>query len=688
MALPLFLCRQRRALVPVLSTTRQLWTTRPTIRPRAFPAVRATGVVHVDQRIIRRTWRYSSTDTSRQDSNSDEQLRYSSTDTSRQDSNSDRQLVSILENEDLLEQIPLQDVRNFCFIAHIDHGKSSLSSRILELTGNLGKDAQQVAWSKVGAAVDAVERTTSKKSNMPASSKERIELLDTLSVEQQRGITVKASTASMLYRHHSAVGPTGVLLINMFDLPGHVDFGQEVSRSLHFVQGAVLLLDAAQGIQAQTWSAYEKAKNMACPPKLIVALTKLDLENARPVHVALTVSEWLQWDDPDSILLTSARDRRGVKELLDAICEQVPPPKAIPDDDGSVLRAVVVDSWYEPGGVHCLVQIASGTLREGDRISLLQTGEMTGGKSSSSLQSYSVQTVGLVLPKMQRAKLLRRGQMGKVLFGLRDPRQAIAGTVIVLSKHASQPMLLPENLPSTTAISKSVLYASVHPQEADGFEELCSAVDRLALNDTGLEVQKTASSGSGSESGGPFLGPGLRVGFQGLLHVEVFRQRLHDEFGMEAVVTPPKVPYVITFLPDKNNSKNKEQYTKVVEDLSEWPELGQRFQVLEPVVDARVIARGVEDTGAVLDLLTRKRATNIETTPLDEEKYLYTARIPWAEVVTDLHDQLKVRTTLSSYLSRLSLVSCPPPASSRHAPCTGVSSSSSSSVSPFLLKRR
>ena len=429
----------------------------------------------------------------------------------------------------------------------------------------------------------------------------------------------------------------------MFDLPGHVDFGEEVSRSLHFVQGAVLLLDAAQGIQAQTWSAYDKARNMNNPPKLLVALTKVDLDTARPIHVALTVSEWLQWDDPDSILLTSARDRRGVKDVLDAVCEQVPPPSALADDNGDekgLMRAVVVDSWYETGGVRCLVQVVSGTIHEGDRISLLQAPNMP--SKQSSIPSFLVQQVGMVLPKLYPTKLLRRGQMGLIQFGLKDPRQAIPGTVVVLSQHASQKLLLPENLPDVST-GRSVLYTSVHPEEADGFEDLCNAVERLALNDTGLEVHKTMSTGSSSEGGGPFLGPGLRVGFQGLLHVEVFRQRLFDEFGIEAVVKPPIVPYTITFFPTKREP-NLEQYTKVVEDLAEWPEHGRKYQVLEPIVDARIIARGMEDTGPVLDLLTRKRATNIQTQPLDEEKWLYTARIPWMEVVTDMHDQLKTVT--------------------------------------------
>ena len=566
--------------------------------------------------------------------------RWSSSTTQKAHKSEQQPSISIVEDIHLLERIPLEDIRNVGFIAHIDHGKSSLSSRILELTGNLGREAQQVAWQAAmtsGENHDALPAADSS-SSTTTTGKEQIELLDTLAVERQRGITVKASTASVLYYNPQvAVGPTGTLLINFIDTPGHIDFSSEVSRSLHFLQGAVLLLDATQGIQAQTWSVYEKVQAMTNPPKLLLALTKVDLESARPIHVALTVSEWLNWDDPDTILHTSARNRLGIKPLLDAICSQVPPPQPLPDDDDDMLRAQVVDSWYDELGVSCLVQIVSGILNEGDRISIVPRNN----DKSSQLQPFSVQEVGLVLPRCHRTKRLGRGQIGYVRFGLRDPRQALPGTILIWNKHVNDKTMILPDVPSAflESSSKSVLYASVHPEDAGGFEDLCNAVDRLALNDIGLDVQRTSSAGSGdSEAGGPFLGPGLRVGFQGLLHVEVFRQRLLDEFGIEAVVTPPKVPYTITFLPGKG--KRHEVYTKVVEDLAEWPDHGQKFRVLEPIVDVRIVGR-TQDVGAVIDLLTRKRATALETEPIDEDKWLFKAQMPWAEVVTDFHDQLK-----------------------------------------------
>lgn len=556
---------------------------------------------------------------------------------------------SILEDYEIIKDIPLEDVRSFGFIAHIDHGKSSLSSRILELTGNLGRPAQQLALAAAvtdDGTVIPSENDESNNEQTPTIStgkekvnKEQIDALDTLDVEKQRGITVKASAASMLYPHPSAKGKTGYLLLNMYDTPGHVDFGREVTRSLCFIQGAVLLLDATQGIQAQTWSVYDKVMALKPKePKLLIALTKVDLEAARPIHCAVTVSEWLQdWEgDPDSILNTSARSRIGIKALLDSVCDQVPPPESMDNGNvkGDILRAQVVDSWYDDRGVNCLVRVVSGQLTESDRVSIVHPGQEEGTRSGD---SYSVQEVGIVTPKPLRTKVLYPGQMGYTRFGLRDPRQAMPGTVVLWTKQVGMDMPIPQ-LPSD-AVSKSVLYASVHPEEADGFEDLFNAVERLALNDTGLEVQRTSAQGDGGEGGGPFLGPGLRVGFQGLLHVEVFRQRLSDEFGIEAIVTPPKVKYRVTLSPGKG-SNLKDEITKTIEDLSEWPDSGTKSTIEEPIVLVRVVAR-VEDAGGVMDLISRKRGTELETKPLDEEQWVFTAKMPWAEVVIDFHDQLK-----------------------------------------------
>ena len=235
--------------------------------------------------------------------------------------------------------------------------------------------------------------------------------------------------------------------------------------------------------------------------------------------------------------------RKGVAGILEEVCRNVPPPEPLPDDDGKILRAKVVDSWFEPlRGVVCLVQVLSGELTESSRVSIIEpfSNSNNNGRNRTvnSKDHYSVQDIGLVMPHRIRTGRLTRGQMGYVIVGLRDPRQARPGTVMVLNSELSK--VLDMYLPSTdsssdSTSSQSVLYASVHPLEGEGFDELSNAVDRLALNDTGLEIHRTA--GAAGSQGGPYLGPGLRVGFQGLLHVEVFQQRLLDEFGLEAIVT-------------------------------------------------------------------------------------------------------------------------------------------------------
>ena len=230
--------------------------------------------------------------------------------------------------------------------------------------------------------------------------------------------------------------------------------------------------------------------------------------------------------------------------------------------------------------------------------------------------------------------------MGYVRFGLRDPQNwlhGLCGTLLIDHKHFGTEMILP-SLPDVNTV-KSVLYATVHPSDEDGFDELCDAVDRLSLNDTGLEVSRTSSSGTSSEAGGPFLGPGLRVGFQGLLHVEIFRQRLLDEFGLEAIVTPPKVPYHITYLPSKQ-SNTTEPITKVIENLEDWPAFGVKYRVQEPMVEVRIMAPA-NYTGEVMDLITRKRGSDLRSRPIDENTWTFEARMPWAEVVVNFHDNLK-----------------------------------------------
>ena len=299
-------------------------------------------------------------------------------------------------------------------------------------------------------------------------------------------------------------------------------------------------------------------------------------------------------------------------------------------------------------------------MSETDRISVIDRSVI---KSSDNLSTpsnkehFSVQDIGIVVPSRIRTGSLSRGQMGYAIVGMRDPRQATPGSYIVLQKELTKvsqmslPTLLLSNKSelSTNPISSSssALFASVHPMDNEAFDDLCNAVDRLALNDSGLEVHRTSGRGSSNNSGGPFLGPGLRIGFQGLLHVEVFRQRLIDEFKMDAIVTPPKVPYKITYLSRRRGtqtmklSQDDENSNEVViEDLAQWPGQGDKFQVQEPITNVKIICP-MEYAGNVMDVIKRKRGFDMETKPMDDTIWLFTAKIPWGEVVTDFHDDLK-----------------------------------------------
>jgi GTP-binding protein LepA len=458
-------------------------------------------------------------------------------------------------------------------------------------------------------------------------------MLDTLSVERERGITVKASAASSVYKGQ---------LLNFVDTPGHVDFSHEVTRSLSCVQGALILFDAAQGVQAQSFKVYEQAKQLNLP--LIPVLTKIDLPSARVEEIALSISECFPDFDPDEIILTSARDRKGMTEILDAVVEKIPPPSPPSYEDNAKVRATVVDSWYEPlRGVVCLLQMITGTLTEASRVTVLSKGVRT------SSDSYSIQEVGFVLPERWRTKKLGPGQMGYAIVGMRDPRQAKAGGLLVLDKEANaiaeEEKLIIGNSPVEEASNsiRSVLYASVHPSEEGGFDALQTAVDKLALNDTGLDVemQRGGTSADTASAGGPWLGPGLKIGFMGLLHMEIFRQRLKDEFYVDALVTSPKVSYLIVY--QESSRRIGTPPDKVVEDLSEWPTVGEKFEVHEPMVKMRILAP-VDYAGAVMELVSRRRGQDMSTQIIDERTWLFTSRMPWAEVVTDFHDQLKNAT--------------------------------------------
>lgn len=385
--------------------------------------------------------------------------------------------------------VPLERVRNFSIIAHIDHGKSTLSDKLLESVGNIWptqRGAQQV--------------------------------LDTLKVERERGITVHSQAASLLYRPTDGSAP---YLLNLIDTPGHVDFSNEVGRALRASQGALLLVDASQSVQAQTVANYNSAKEAGLA--LIGCLTKIDLPTADP-EPALTAMEAAFGFPQDDVIWTSAKTGEGISEVFGQILKRVPPPGVAKDVRTKPLRALLFDSWYdEYRGVVCLIQVVEGSLQPGDVLMSAHNGPNS---------KFTVQEVGLLTPAKAPVSSLHAGHIGYVHSNMKDVRNARVGDTFVRMDSPQAPL-------AGFTPQKPMVFASLYPVDSGDFSALVTAVDRLLLNDASVTVERE-SSGS--------LGNGLRCGFLGLLHMDVFNQRLQDEFSTPVIITAPMVSYKIHML--------------------------------------------------------------------------------------------------------------------------------------------
>jgi len=570
-------------------------------------------------------------------------------------SSPEKKTIRDITNEEI-ENIPAERIRNFSIIAHIDHGKSTLADCLLQWTGN----------------INAEERAG------------KPQMMDTLQVERERGITVKAQTATMIY-HDSRIDTGNEedsrFMVNMIDTPGHVDFSYEVSRSLACCEGALLLVDSTQSIQAQTLDTYGKAQALGL--KIIPVVTKIDLPNADPVGAAIAMSATFGVD-PDRVICTSAKKGEGIEEVLRAIVDDMPPPsyttmldamyppeKATDPATASVGEGVgvgtksaaqpflarIVDSWFDRHrGVVCLVQALQGRLAENQRLTAYaaviafedaKTGDkptaadgssqgMSGGLSAAATAAdsadprngWSVQDVGLLTPDPMRMGTLRAGQLGYVIAGMRSTRQARIGDT----------MYVPTQWPGSKGVgrpprallgyepAKCMLFASVFPVDTDDLDNLFAAVDRLCLNDSSLLVTKERSTS---------LGAGLRCGFLGFLHMEVTIQRLRDEFELPVVMTTPSVPYIIV------DKKTKEE--RRIESVAEWPDTERtaKFDVLEPIVTVTLITPE-RYLGDMLSIVKARRGVDIETSFSTEHDHvvLY-ASVPWQEVVSDMSDAVK-----------------------------------------------
>ncbi|TDL25027.1 GTP-binding protein lepa [Rickenella mellea] len=475
-----------------------------------------------------------------------------------------------------MEDFPCNLIRNFSIIAHIDHGKSTLADRLLELTGTIEK--------AIGT---------------------NNQVLDKLKVERERGITVKAQTASMLHTFHGQEH-----LLNLIDTPGHVDFAWEVSRSLSACQGALFLVDASQGVQAQSISVFHVAQERGL--KIIPVLNKIDLPSADPERVTAQMQSTFGID-PADVLKISAKAGRGVEEILQAIVERIPPPEG---DSLGPLKALLFDSSYDKyRGVVSLVNIKSGQLRKGDKIS-----------SCFSRKRYEVMDVGIMHPEEIPTTVLYPGQVGYITCNMKESSEAHIGDTLHRVGEFVEP--LPGFIPA-----KAMVYAGVFPVDSTDFPKLEESIKRLTLTDRSVTVQRESSSA---------LGQGCRLGFLGTLHMDVFRQRLEDEYDASIIITAPTVPYKVVYKDRTIFVRNPTEFPEVTDPSS------RVVEVQEPVVKASIIVP--EDyLGEMMDLCFNHRAEELDHRYLDTSvtsaRVILTCRIPLSEVVSNFFDELKSRSS-------------------------------------------
>jgi GTP-binding protein LepA len=457
-----------------------------------------------------------------------------------------------------------QNIRNFCIIAHIDHGKSTLADRMLEITG------------------------TVKERDMKS------QLLDSMDLEREKGITIKLAPVRMKYKG---------LDLNLIDTPGHVDFSYEVSRSLQACEGAILVVDASQGIQAQTLANVYLA--MGADLTIIPVLNKIDLPAADVERVSAEIINLLGCDE-DDILKISAKTGQGVEEVLDAVIEKIPSPAGKSDE---LTRALIFDSYYDDyRGVILYVRVIDGSIKKSDTIEMLAT----------SANGLALE-VGSLSPTMTPEKELSTGEIGYIVTNLRTTRDARVGdTVTVKRSHAS------DALPGYKLV-KPFVYAGFFPVSNDDYQELKDAIEKLSMSDSALQFEPETS---------PVLGFGVRIGFLGLLHMDIIRERLEREYDLDLVVTNPSTDYQVVMVngPDVD-----------IKSASNLPDMSKIKEIKEPWINGEIVVPK-EYIGGVLQLINGKRGRQKNLSYIDE-RALISFEAPLANLLTDFYDQLKSITS-------------------------------------------
>jgi GTP-binding protein LepA len=456
-------------------------------------------------------------------------------------------------------------IRNFCIIAHIDHGKSTLADRLLELTGTVEKRQM------------------------------RAQILDKMELEQERGITIKLAPVRMKYNDYE---------LNLIDTPGHVDFSYEVSRSLEAVEGAILVVDASQGIQAQTLANVYLA--LAADLKIIPVLNKIDLPAADVEKVSAEVISLLGCK-PEEVLKISAKTGEGVEELLERIVSDVPPPPGTAD---SATRALIFDSYYDDyRGVILYLRIVDGHIAKNSQIKMMAT----------DAEGLALE-VGSLSPEMKPTHKLAAGEIGYVVTNLKTTREAKVGdTVGLVSDGSTGPLPGYKNV-------QPFVYAGFFPDSHENYQTLKDAVERLSLSDSALQYTPENS---------PVLGFGFRIGFLGLLHMDIVRERLEREYNLELIVTNPSTDYKV---------KTTDNEELDIKSAAELPDMSLVQEIREPWVKGEIVAPN-QYVGSVLQLIVSARGHQKHISYVDAELAVVDFEAPLANLLTDFYDQLKSTTS-------------------------------------------
>jgi len=466
----------------------------------------------------------------------------------------------------------MNHIRNFSIIAHIDHGKSTLADRLIQRCGGLQEREMEA------------------------------QVLDSMDIEKERGITIKAQTAALQYKARN--GQTYNL--NLIDTPGHVDFSYEVSRSLSACEGALLVVDASQGVEAQTVANCYTALDLDV--EVLPVLNKIDLPNADPENAKNEIEDVIGIDATDAIPC-SAKTGLGIDEILEAIIARIPAPKGKPDGP---LRAMIIDSWFDSYvGVVMLVRVVDGRLAKGERIKMMASGAM-----------YNADNLGVFTPANQPRQSLEAGEVGYIIAGIKELQAAKVGDTVTLIKPGTggAAFTATEALPGFKEIQPQV-FAGLYPTEASEYDSLRDALEKLKLNDASLHYEPEVSQA---------LGFGFRCGFLGLLHMEIVQERLEREFDQDLITTAPSVVYQVV----KNGGE-----VVMVENPSKMPEVGKTAEIREPIVTVHLYMPQ-EYVGVVMTLANQKRGVQMNMAYKGRQVVL-TYEMPLGEIVLDFFDKLK-----------------------------------------------